>query len=103
MMLNLIYACKNKILRVSSSHSVYSPPIARIVDGTKLYIAAGNIQCFVSEGAVKLQPELSATVINGSLVGDGGVWLSIASGDFWLEIHVPIPAQRQLQARPHGA
>ena len=101
MMFNLNYASKNKILRASSSHSVYSPPITRIVDGTKLYISAGNIQCFVSEGEVKLQPELSTTITKGSLLGDGGVWLSITSGDFWLEIHVPI--QPHIQTRSKGS
>lgn len=91
MMVSLINACKTKKLRASSSHSVYSTPIARIVDGKKLYVAAGGIQCFISEGKVHLQPEPEKTITNANMVGDGGVWLSITSGDYWLEIHVPEP------------
>jgi hypothetical protein len=100
MMLNLIDACKDKRLRSSSSHSVYIHPTTRVVDEHKLYVAAGNIQCFISEGVVVSLPPLSATaIVKGSLIGENGVWLSISSGKFWLDIHVPTLTERQLQTR----
>ena len=99
MMLSISLACIEKRLRISSSHSIHDSPIFRMVDG-KLYVAAGDVQCFVSEGAVHLNPPWAADAcVNGCTFCDSGVWLSITSGAFWLEVRVPTRSEREIQAR----
>jgi hypothetical protein len=99
MMQLLTEACKDRRLRASSSLSVYAPPVAYVIDGRTLYLAAGRAQCFISEKGVLFDPGIGAVVVNGCTFSDTGVWLSITSGDFWLEIHVPPLTNRQVQTR----
>ncbi len=99
-MQNLMDACKEKRLRSSGSHSLYTSPTIRIVEKTKLYVTAGAIRCYISEGSITSIPVLSlAFNVKGCLFGDTGVWLSITCGDFWLEIHAPTLTDRQVQTR----
>ncbi len=94
----LIESCKERRMRASSSHSVYAPPVTSVVDGS-LYVLAGWIRCLISDKGVSFSPEIGTVIVNGCTFCDTGVWLSIASGEFWLEIRVQPLSDREIQLR----
>ncbi len=84
-MILLIDTCKEKRLRLSSSHSVFTPPTARVLGGGKLQVIAGQFQCFISESDVRI-PNLGGIVVRGSVFDEKCVWLILTSGTFGLEL-----------------
>jgi hypothetical protein len=80
MLRDLLLACKDKRIRASSTHSIYSQPgyrmtglsqLAVIVSGMEICIRESGVHCFTHQ--------LGTLKVLGSSLGDGGVWLSITA------------------------
>ncbi len=109
-MRDLLDACKDRRIRASSSYNVYKQSLDhRAAVGGGMYVVVGDgIEIMISEmmggGAYcsrhcGAHAELGVLNVIGSSLGGGGVWLSITGpGEFWLEIHVPIIAEREREA-----
>ena len=101
-MRDLLTACKEKRIHASSSHSIYRKPDYRMRLPHTLIVTVFGMEISISSNGVAcLTHQLENFQVSGSSLGDGGVWLRITSSlcELWLEIHVPMITDRQLQAR----
>ncbi len=73
----------------------------RAVTGRVCVVICG-MEIMISETGVHcVAHQLGNLRTIGCSLGDGGVWMSLSAptSDFWLEIHVPILTNRQLQVK----
>jgi hypothetical protein len=72
----------------------------RIYASSRLCVVVTRMEIMISEAGVLCPThQLGPFKTIGCSLGDGGVWLSISAptSEFWLEIHVPMLTNRQLQ------
>lgn len=99
-MKDLLAACKDRRIHASSSYSPCKDPDYRTAVCGRLCVVVTRMEIMISEAGVLCPThQLGPFKTIGCSLGDGGVWLSISAptSEFWLEIHVPMLTNRQLQ------
>lgn len=102
MMKDLLTACKDRRIRASSTHSIFSKPGYRVASGVRVCVIVGGMEIIISDtGVACTTHQLGTLTVLGSSLGDGGVWLRITAPacEFWLEINVPTLSNREMQTR----
>ena len=100
----LMDAWADKRLRCSSSHSIFRPPTASLLDHGVLRISSAAVfTCLLSLTTAALVvggSKRSAIVVKGSCFGEEGAWLQVSSApDFWLEVYAPTFTAREIHLR----